>query len=90
FGEEWWVWWLDINPTWRKTAVPMHRTPGLLEYVNFTGRNGFLNVLMCLKWWGDVLDSPSKRWKEAVEDVKWVLKGLNGWVFAFLYYAYHI
>ncbi|KAJ7233787.1 hypothetical protein C8J57DRAFT_1090271 [Mycena rebaudengoi] len=77
FREEWWTWWLNINPAWRKTAVPMLRTSGSLEFVDFTGRNRFLNVLMCLKWWGDASKGSSERWKEGVKDVVWVLRGLN-------------
>jgi hypothetical protein len=45
----------------------------------FAGPNGFLNVLMCLKWWFDK-DGETKRWKEGIEDVdvKWVLQKMIG------------
>ncbi|KAJ7071751.1 hypothetical protein B0H15DRAFT_738112, partial [Mycena belliarum] len=77
FGEEWWGWWTDINPAWRKTSIPMKRETGReWDYMDYPGQNGFLNVLACLKWWWDNGGS-SERWVEAVEDVIWVLKQMN-------------
>ncbi|KAJ7752155.1 hypothetical protein B0H16DRAFT_1460123 [Mycena metata] len=63
-GNRWWVWWNDINLTWRETTCPMERT---------TGPNGFLNILMVLKWWRDAMKEVSPDWEEAVGDVTWVL-----------------
>ncbi|KAJ7909805.1 hypothetical protein B0H13DRAFT_1616253 [Mycena leptocephala] len=78
FGEQWWAWWIDINPAWRQTALPMSRDgDGSWTSLDFAGPNGFLNVLMCLKWWFDK-DGGTKRWKEGVEDVKWVLRKMIG------------
>jgi hypothetical protein len=42
------------------------------------GQNGFLNVLMCLKWWREKISDESEDWKDAVEDVMWVLEQMNG------------
>ncbi|KAJ7855457.1 hypothetical protein B0H14DRAFT_2353211, partial [Mycena olivaceomarginata] len=51
FGEGFWVWWVDINSAWRGTSRPMAREEGQSwAYMDFKGQNGFLNVLMVLKW----------------------------------------
>ncbi|KAJ6455548.1 hypothetical protein C8R47DRAFT_996725, partial [Mycena vitilis] len=77
FGEEWWGWWIDINPSWRKTVLPMGRVDGSWTYIDYPGQNGFLNVLMCLKWWRDTAGATG-RWIEGVKDVVWVLQKMNG------------
>ncbi|KAF8169308.1 hypothetical protein K438DRAFT_1552107, partial [Mycena galopus ATCC 62051] len=51
FAAEWAVWWEDINPPWRKGSHPMPKTDGDWTVMNLPGQNGFLNVLICLKWW---------------------------------------
>jgi hypothetical protein len=78
FGKQWWSWWIDINPAWRQTTLPMSRNVnGPWTSLDCLGPNGFLNVLMCLKWWFDK-DGETNRWKEGVEDVKWVLRKMIG------------
>ncbi|KAJ7886939.1 hypothetical protein B0H13DRAFT_1627717, partial [Mycena leptocephala] len=83
FGRQWEAWWIEINPMWRQTDLPMGRfTDGAWDTLDVPGRNGFLNILMCLKWWGDMLGpeeaEKSKEWMEAVTDVTWALDRLNG------------
>ncbi|KAJ7753864.1 hypothetical protein B0H16DRAFT_1316731, partial [Mycena metata] len=74
-------WWVEINPAWRKAKVPMEKkTGGPWTSIDIPGPNGFLNVLMCLKWWREAMDDESEEWREAVEDVEWVLKALNKYV----------
>ncbi|KAJ7804573.1 hypothetical protein B0H14DRAFT_3486062 [Mycena olivaceomarginata] len=46
--------------------------------LNLPGPNGFLNVLMCLKWWREQVATETNEWKEVVEDVTWVLRQMNG------------
>ncbi|KAJ7457523.1 hypothetical protein B0H11DRAFT_1723526 [Mycena galericulata] len=78
FGEVWWDWWTDISPKWRTTTTPMGRNgPGDWDCLDYAGQNGFLNILACLKWWFDK-DAASRRWGEAVDDVTWVLRQMNG------------
>ncbi|KAF8134663.1 hypothetical protein K438DRAFT_1640780, partial [Mycena galopus ATCC 62051] len=77
FTQEWAAWWVDINPVWRKTTLPMAKKNGPWEYMDLPGPNGFLNVLMCLKWWRERLDKDSDEWTSAVDDVTWVLKRMN-------------
>ncbi|KAJ7435093.1 hypothetical protein B0H11DRAFT_1756501, partial [Mycena galericulata] len=84
FAKEWSAWWIDINPAWRKTQLPMAKADGPWGYLDFPGQNGFLNVIICLKWWREKLDVESQEWKEAVEDVTWVLSRMNGCVVCFI------
>jgi hypothetical protein len=42
--------------------------------LDLPGPNRFLNVLICLKWWRERLEGETKKWRDAVEDVKWVLE----------------
>ncbi|KAJ7834831.1 hypothetical protein B0H13DRAFT_1572667, partial [Mycena leptocephala] len=75
FGEVFWVWWVDINPAWRKKIRPMKRIEAQSwSCMDYHGQNGFLNVLMCLKWWRDAMDTESTDWEAAVDDVTWVLE----------------
>ncbi|KAJ7200381.1 hypothetical protein GGX14DRAFT_307847, partial [Mycena pura] len=75
FGKRWWVWWININPASRTKERPMKREAnsswGCLDLYS---QNGFLNILMCLKWWRDAMEASSPDWEEAVNDVTWVLQ----------------
>ncbi|KAJ6467619.1 hypothetical protein C8R47DRAFT_990325 [Mycena vitilis] len=78
YGEEWWEWWVDINPAWRQKKRPMKRGNGpSWSCLDLNGPNGFLNVLMGLKWWRDKLEDASPEWEEAVDDVTWVLQQMK-------------
>ncbi|KAF7342848.1 hypothetical protein MSAN_02000900 [Mycena sanguinolenta] len=78
FGKEFWVWWIDINPSWREKKRPMLRNDGKNWLcLDYKGQNGFLNVLMLLKWWRDAMEEGSPDWEEAVNDVTWVLQQMN-------------
>ncbi|KAF7367915.1 hypothetical protein MSAN_00856400 [Mycena sanguinolenta] len=78
--KEWWGWWKWLNPEWRV------RGEGLIQegdgewdvLKSAPGVNGFLNIMMCLKWWYGVMETPSDSWKEAVADVKWALGRMVG------------
>ncbi|KAJ7822550.1 hypothetical protein B0H14DRAFT_2370678, partial [Mycena olivaceomarginata] len=78
FAGEWQNWWQDINPVWRKVKLPMPREDGPWMFLDLPGQNGFLNVLIGLKWWRERLDEESQEWRDAVADVSWVLKRMNG------------
>ncbi|KAJ7047954.1 hypothetical protein C8F04DRAFT_885131, partial [Mycena alexandri] len=74
-GEQWWIWWTDINPEWRGEERPMRRDAGKpWKSMDYCGQNGFLNVLMVLKWWRDAMEESSPDWEDAVDDVIWVLQ----------------
>ncbi|KAJ7201972.1 hypothetical protein B0H12DRAFT_967131, partial [Mycena haematopus] len=78
FGQVWWDWWVDINPSWRTKVRPMKREEaGPWICLDYHGQNGFLNVLMCLKWWRDAMAKSSPDWEDAVSDVTWVLQQMQ-------------
>jgi hypothetical protein len=78
FAKSWWGWWIDINPAWQEKQQPMKRVQEeSWVCLDYHGQNGFLNVLACLKWWRDSLESRSSDWEEAVDDVTWVLQKMQ-------------
>ncbi|KAF7342708.1 hypothetical protein MSAN_02028700 [Mycena sanguinolenta] len=78
FGKRFWAWWIQINPSWRTKERPMKKEGEMTwSCLDIQGQNGFLNVLMCLKWWRDAMDVPSPDWEEARADVTWVLEQMS-------------
>ncbi|KAJ7841069.1 hypothetical protein B0H14DRAFT_2587086 [Mycena olivaceomarginata] len=73
------VWWLDINPARRGEERPMSRETGEWDCLDLYGPNGFLNVLIALKWWRDAMDEASPDWDEAIADITWVLREMERW-----------
>ncbi|KAJ7604790.1 hypothetical protein DFH06DRAFT_1020621, partial [Mycena polygramma] len=76
FAVGWWKWWVALNPPWRQTNDGRRlKQEGQGEWgaAAQTGPNGFLNVLICLRWWRDELRDEVEEWKEALEDVAWAL-----------------
>ncbi|KAJ7164852.1 hypothetical protein C8R43DRAFT_850120, partial [Mycena crocata] len=70
-------WWASINPEWRTKAEGFEFTKeegGSLESLRCPGANGFLSVLIALKWWGE--QKNDDEWKSAVTDVTWVIERL--------------
>ncbi|KAJ7895599.1 hypothetical protein B0H14DRAFT_2333773, partial [Mycena olivaceomarginata] len=76
-GQSWWAWWIDINPEWRGDTRPLLHGMGTWESLDLYGQNGFLNVLMVLKWWRDAMSEASPDWEEGVADVTWVLQQMQ-------------
>ncbi|KAJ6450444.1 hypothetical protein C8R47DRAFT_1230259 [Mycena vitilis] len=77
FSVDWWKWWVAINPPWRQLEGGRRlkrEGEGDWESAAQTGPNGMLNVLVCLRWWRDVLRSDLGEWEEALADVEWLLK----------------
>ncbi|KAJ7681051.1 hypothetical protein DFH06DRAFT_948515, partial [Mycena polygramma] len=80
FPKEWWSWWKDINPKWQLSGGELVRDGGgSWDALICPGQNGFLNVLVCLKWWRVALGTSGDRtdWLRAVDDVKWVLEQMT-------------
>ncbi|KAJ7693270.1 hypothetical protein B0H16DRAFT_1751590 [Mycena metata] len=88
FGQKWWEWWILMNPNWRERSSFAPRTHPRLEQtaggeewgaVDYSGPNGILNVLICLRWWRDAMgpNDNEEYWVEAVEDVIWSLETIN-------------
>ncbi|KAJ7050234.1 hypothetical protein C8F01DRAFT_1001054 [Mycena amicta] len=84
YAKEWWSWWGKSQPSWRKvkdgrparTKADGRSWEGLVV----PGLNGMISVVASLYWWGCVLaeknQGMSQDWKDAVEDVIWVVNGL--------------
>ncbi|KAF8171736.1 hypothetical protein K438DRAFT_1773036 [Mycena galopus ATCC 62051] len=88
FVEEWQEWWKTLNPEWRTMCDEV--SDGLirdeeasLEGLRKPGANGFLSVLIGLKWWRDA-QGAMREWVAALDDVTWVMgrllkRGLEEW-----------
>ncbi|KAJ7691079.1 hypothetical protein B0H16DRAFT_1246289, partial [Mycena metata] len=75
FVTSWRTWWKSINPTWRVDAEGELRQAEEGEWTTLEapGANGFLNVLIGLRWWKEKAgDDPE--WANSVADVTWVLE----------------
>ncbi|KAJ7619950.1 hypothetical protein DFH06DRAFT_1010810 [Mycena polygramma] len=77
--KDWWRWWRSMNPTWRmRDGELVQEGEGSWDELRSPGQNGFLNVIVCLKWWRLKLETPSDSWERAIADVKWVLEKMVG------------
>ncbi|KAJ7487246.1 hypothetical protein B0H11DRAFT_1615572, partial [Mycena galericulata] len=74
FIKQWGTWWKAINPQWRLVDGVLSRGgEGSWEGMRVPGQNGFLSVLIGLKWWREkAARAGGEEWKEAVRDVAWV------------------
>lgn len=75
-------WWASLQPSWRGLGaggsmcfVPVYS--GDWKSLNVPGKNGWLSIMVCLKWWGVYVAGKDKaQWVEAVTDVLMMLNGL--------------
>ncbi|KAJ7602793.1 hypothetical protein DFH06DRAFT_1023442, partial [Mycena polygramma] len=87
----WWGWWRHLQPgnrIWAFGKLTRPETADWSKLAGMYGRNGLLQVMATLYWWGerveDRLDGATVlrardtegtvHWKAAVEDVTWVLE----------------
>jgi hypothetical protein len=56
----------------------MPKKDGPWTFLDVPGQNSFLNVLIGLKWWREKLEEETEEWREAADNVLWVLKQMNG------------
>ncbi len=84
-----WDWWLRLQPSWRCATTKDQLKPIELfgddwQTLNVCGKNGWLCLLVTLKWWGTALlhQSGDEReglqddWLRAVHDISMMLDGL--------------
>ncbi|KAJ3709688.1 hypothetical protein C8R42DRAFT_584982, partial [Lentinula raphanica] len=85
FIDKFWNWWASIQPEWRGLDMGSRPAPVSCygsdwKTLNIHGKNGWLSVLACLKWWGVYIgnDGGERRqeWLKAVRDVHVMLTGL--------------
>ncbi|KAJ6511747.1 hypothetical protein DFH09DRAFT_941798 [Mycena vulgaris] len=79
FAQAWWAWWRGLNPEWRvQDGELVKEGSGSWDVLRYSGQNGFLNIIMCLKWWKAKLDGEADDWKAAADDMIWVLERMMG------------
>ncbi|KAK7019706.1 SERTA domain-containing protein 3 [Paramarasmius palmivorus] len=81
-AKEWWVWWSRVvNPRWRPRAedMVMPGGNGSWEAVRMPGKDGFVLLLVSLRWWCDLLDRPGADclWLATLKSVYWTLEELQ-------------
>ncbi|KAJ3905672.1 hypothetical protein F5879DRAFT_799125 [Lentinula edodes] len=90
FGESVWTWWCSLQPPWRTYSVADNRPNPVSIYgtdwksLNKGGKNGWMLILTCVKWWREGLESLTederreleKDWYTAMDDISRMLKGL--------------
>ncbi|KAJ7808836.1 hypothetical protein B0H13DRAFT_1668447 [Mycena leptocephala] len=91
FDAAWWRWWAKIQPGWReKDSGKPDRwlrdtypdaTAANWAVMRHPSPNGALSFVATLYWWGIAVAERGGRedresWVEAVQDVKWLFKGL--------------
>ncbi|KAJ7027249.1 hypothetical protein C8F04DRAFT_1189686 [Mycena alexandri] len=74
FATQWLRWWGSINPKWRVGVDGSLKRveEGAWEEMERPGANGFLSVLICLRWWKEA--GGGGDWTDAVEDVTWAME----------------
>ncbi|KAK7441192.1 hypothetical protein VKT23_016673 [Stygiomarasmius scandens] len=87
FHESFWNWWLMINPQWRErdgngrlvSIRQESKDNDGWDCMCRPGQCGILTILLCLFYWFLRLGSDEEwnKWKEALEDVSWVLQRMN-------------
>ncbi|KAJ7734865.1 hypothetical protein B0H16DRAFT_1327340 [Mycena metata] len=79
-GKGWWDWWHAINPEWRRVSDGglTRDGDGSWDELRCPGQNGFLNVVVCLKWWRLAAGTESGDWVRGVDDVRWVMQQMVG------------
>ncbi|KAJ7123329.1 hypothetical protein C8R46DRAFT_928220, partial [Mycena filopes] len=67
-------WWKRVNPGWRLVDDELITDPlgGDWEAMRQRGANGFLGVLIALKWWREA-EGETKEWRAIFDDVVWVM-----------------
>ncbi|KAL1738232.1 hypothetical protein HDZ31DRAFT_51307 [Schizophyllum fasciatum] len=82
FQEAMWGWWIELNPSWRKSKkhdkLLKPKAHGDWSPLHRTGQNGLLSVIKGLKWLFEMEEKPagSARWHVLFDDVNWALRGM--------------
>ncbi|KAF5342740.1 hypothetical protein D9758_015909 [Tetrapyrgos nigripes] len=94
FTKDFWQWWCNLQPEWRPTIeVDTVAKPRVLttndenkswKKLNVAGQNGWLSLIVCVKWWGLALQSQAcnapaawkEDWEQATDDLLGSLEGV--------------
>ncbi|KAJ7092022.1 hypothetical protein B0H15DRAFT_799760 [Mycena belliarum] len=82
YTDEWWAWWISLQPPERMCVGGMLTTPTEMSWgklPKMCGRNGFMQVMASLFFWG--MDNERRgqtdpEWEIGVDDVHWLLNQL--------------
>ncbi|KAK7019366.1 SERTA domain-containing protein 3 [Paramarasmius palmivorus] len=89
FGESVWQWWSAMQPAWRPMQdgrpLPNPQFGAKWDNLNRWGPNGWVLLLVTMKWWGQGilrLDTPNRParlddWETALMDMLIMLKGVS-------------
>ncbi|KAJ7480365.1 hypothetical protein B0H11DRAFT_2421170 [Mycena galericulata] len=79
-----WRWWWGMQPEERRMAEGVMSRKSGIDWAglrDYSGKNGLLQVMMVLGWWGDKahgekVGGPEEvaQWESAVDDVAWALE----------------
>lgn len=81
YAAVWWDYWISVQPSDRLLIGGMLTAPTEADWESLGrkfGKNGLLQVMLTLLWWGDVVrdaadEAVYQEWESAVRDVTWVL-----------------
>ncbi|KAH7875033.1 uncharacterized protein C8R40DRAFT_1046018, partial [Lentinula edodes] len=89
FVQEVWAWWANLQPDWRSLdenglPMPFEEFGDDLSSLNKHGRNAWVGLLACLKWWkvglgyhiADDNEAPVNEWLAIIADMTRMLDRL--------------
>ncbi|KAJ7510760.1 hypothetical protein B0H11DRAFT_1700920, partial [Mycena galericulata] len=83
FAGQFWIWWSSLQPADRVSFGRLMSCPDDADWsamAKLHGKNGLLQVMAALLWWGEAVtddEEKKKDWSLAVGDVTWVLEELG-------------
>ncbi|KAK7017888.1 SERTA domain-containing protein 3 [Paramarasmius palmivorus] len=91
FSASVWAWWGSIQPTWRGVDLdslrprPFQHFGSEWKSLNRWGPNGWVLLLVCIKWWGvslrqledDNITAMKDDWETAIADMSMMLQGVT-------------
>ncbi|KAJ3831212.1 hypothetical protein F5878DRAFT_549817, partial [Lentinula raphanica] len=89
FATDVWAWWATLQPQWRSfdpdgRPLPFENFGGDMAPLDKHGRNGWVCLLVCVKWWGiglqtlsaDDRETQTKDWLAIIADMTKMLQQL--------------
>ncbi|PBK60109.1 hypothetical protein ARMSODRAFT_1069211 [Armillaria solidipes] len=89
-GDAWWAWWKALQPDWKGVSAVERCLKADHQVSNsewgclwHPGVNGLMTVLICLKWWGELITKHygigsiwMRSWEVVVDDILWVMSSM--------------
>ncbi|KAJ7666861.1 hypothetical protein DFH06DRAFT_984501, partial [Mycena polygramma] len=85
YGDQWYSWWDELQPAWRQRGEDGRLITGgkygtEWGHLDCAGQNGNISIVAALYFWGAAAmhtEETRAVWNDAVEDVCWMLEGLD-------------